>query len=551
VLWQRQAGSGSTIETLTLPSFTGPSQPIFTAPGGLSVQIPAGEFTTQIQSLSQQPGMAYLQTLATRTDVNWQPVKLAYDQWSYDQQGLTPAGAALLSVAVAWATGGMGADLLASAVTGTPSALAANMANAAFTSLASQASITLINNKGDIGKTLKDLGRSSTVKATLAAALTAGALAQISTLPGMTTLSQSTEFTDKLTANLVNAGGRALTNTAINGGSLEDALKGAMIGAVVDTAHGAVASEIKGLEADYLTHKLAHALAGCAAGAAAQGTCKDGAIGAAVGEMIAELVPTPAAGSSKATVDAYNAKVKAYSQLIAGGVAAYSGGNAQSAITTAEIAVQNNYLSKPQLVALQGELNACQTSNCTETQTNAILDKYAKLSATNDAALAACTTQACVDTHRKALADAASLSASVMWQVSNARGNPQLIGELTGRQNQASNLQYLQGRAERIELARKQLDQYVSTNCQGLTQAACGTKLQQSQSFANTLTDIFVGFTPAGIAVDIKDLLQAQTMGDYTLAVLGTVLPGLGDGIKGLVKNSTAIFNASNYRSVF
>jgi len=129
----------------------------------------------------------------------------------------------------------------------------------------------------------------------------------------------------------------------------------------------------------------------------------------------------------------------------------------------------------------------------------------------------------------------------VMWQVGNARGNPLLIGELMGRQNQASNLQYLQGRAERIEQARKQLDQYVSANCQGLTQAACGTKLQQSQSFANTLTDIFVGFTPAGIAVDIKDLLQAKTMGDYSLAVLGAVLPGLGDGIKGLVKANNAL----------
>ncbi len=439
-------------------------------------------------------------------------------------------------MAVACVTGGMGAGLVG--VTGPTTSL---MANAAFSSLASQASITLINNRGDIGKTLKDLGRSDTVKATLAAALTAGALDKIGTLPGMDTLSKSTAFTDKLTANLVNAGGRALTNTAIHGGSLEDALKGAMIGGLVDTAHGAVASEIKGLEADYLTHKLAHALAGCAAGAAAQGTCKDGAIGAAVGEMVAELVPTPTAGASKATVDAYNTKVKAYSQLIAGGVAAYSGGNAQSAITTAEIAVQNNYLSKPQLVALQGELNTCQTSNCTETQTNAILDKYAKLSATNDAALAACTTQVCVDTHRKALADAAGLSTSVMWQVGNARGNPQLIGELMGRQNQASSLQYLQGRAERIEQARKQLDQYVSTNCQGLTQAACGTKLQQSQAFASTLTDIFVGFTPAGIAVDIKDLLQAKTMGDYSLAVLGTVLPGIGDGIKGLMKANNAL----------
>lgn len=36
----------------------------------------------------------------------------------------------------------------------------AAMANAAFTSLVTQAGTTLVNNKGDINKTLKDLGKS-------------------------------------------------------------------------------------------------------------------------------------------------------------------------------------------------------------------------------------------------------------------------------------------------------------------------------------------------------------------------------------------------------
>jgi filamentous hemagglutinin len=135
------------------------------------VQIPEGNFKSQIQTLSAQPGMGYLNDLTARTDVNWQPVKLAHEQWNYSQEGLTPAGAALLSVAVAWATGGMGASML-----GTTGTASTAMANAAFTSLASQASITLINNKGDIGKTLKDLSTSSTAKATLAAVLTAGVI---------------------------------------------------------------------------------------------------------------------------------------------------------------------------------------------------------------------------------------------------------------------------------------------------------------------------------------------------------------------------------------
>jgi len=543
VVWQRKFDQGSFKETLTLPSFTGPDTTPFKAPGGISVQIPEGsEFKTQIQTLSKQPGMAYLNELSQRKDVNWQPVKLAFDQWSYKQEGLTPAGAALLGAAVAWATGGMGAELLGTTGTATSAA-----ANAAFSSLAAQASITLVNNKGNIGKTLKDLAKSDIVKATIAAALTAGVLDKLNATQTLQDLSKKTGFSDKLTYNLINAGGRALTNTAINGGNLEDALKQALVGGLVDTAQGHVASLIKVQGFDYLAHKLAHALAGCVAGAAASGTCRDGAIGAAVGEIVAEMFDgqKPGKGATREQLIAFDQKVLATSKIVAGAVAAYAGGNAQTAITTAEVAVQNNYLSKPQLTALQNELNACKQNHCTEAQTNAVLDKYVKLSAINDNALAACTTTACVDQHRKTIAEASALSLDVKHQVGNLLASERLIGELQGREKLSTGvtLQQLYARAERIEQARKQLDQYVQSQCVGLSAAACTTKLQNSQATAGVVTEIFVGFTPAGFLVDIKDLLQANTMQDRSLAVLGIVLPGLGDGVKALVKGANTGLN--------
>ena len=192
VVWQSQSGSGSTTQTLALPSFVGGGT--FSAPGGLSVQIPDGDFKSQIQSLSAQPGMGYLNDLAARKDVNWQAVKLAHDQWSYSQSGLTPAGAALLGLAVAMATGGAGASMLGTTTTTTTAGVATSvttwgsttlavngvatvagaMTNAAFTSLVAQASITLVNNRGDVGKTLKDLGSSNTVKNMVIAAGVAG-----------------------------------------------------------------------------------------------------------------------------------------------------------------------------------------------------------------------------------------------------------------------------------------------------------------------------------------------------------------------------------------
>lgn len=384
---------GTSQETLVLPSFTGPKTPTFTAPGGLSVQIAEGDFKSQINTLGAQPGMGYLNDLAARKDVNWQPVKLAFEQWNYKQEGLTPAGAALLAVAVAWALPpGVGANLIG-VKAGTTSAL---MANAAFTSLAAQASITFVNNKGDIGKTLKELASSQTVKATIAAALTAGVLDKLGATSGMSDIKDklakgTAGFSEKLTYNLINATGRALTNTAINGGNLEDALKQALIGGLVDTAHGQAASEIKGLEGEYLAHKLAHALAGCVAGSAAGGTCKDGAIGGAVGEIVAEMFKgqKPAASASAADIDAYNQKVLGYSKLVAGAVSAYAGGNAQTAITTAETAVKNNYLTDKQWKEFSDKLAACKGNQDCETQNR---NEYLSISKAQDDVLrAACT----------------------------------------------------------------------------------------------------------------------------------------------------------------
>lgn len=212
VVWQTMVNAGTKSETLTLPTFNGPTKPTFTAPGGLSVQIPDGNFKSQVATLSGQPGMGYLNDLAARKDVNWQPVKLAYESWNYQQSGLTPAGAALIGFAVAMSTGGAGANLF-----GATGALSKAAANAAFISLAAQASITLINNKGDIGKTLMELGNSNTVKNMLIAAGVAGV----------------TSYTEKWGTTLTDKGNTIVTDWAKRGQAymLNTAAKGVLTGA--------------------------------------------------------------------------------------------------------------------------------------------------------------------------------------------------------------------------------------------------------------------------------------------------------------------------------
>ncbi|SPY05106.1 hemagglutinin/hemolysin-like protein [Neisseria meningitidis] len=338
-VWQKQAGSGSTVETLKLPSFEGPALPKLTAPGGYIADIPKGNLKTEIEKLAKQPEYAYLKQLQTVKDVNWNQVQLAYDKWDYKQEGLTGAGAAIIALAVTVVTSGAGTG----AVLGLNGAAAA-ATDAAFASLASQASVSFINNKGDVGKTLKELGRSSTVKNLVVAAATAGVADKI----GASALNNVSDkqWINNLTVNLANAGSAALINTAVNGGSLKDNLEANILAALVNTAHGEAASKIKQLDQHYIAHKIAHAIAGCAAAAANKGKCQDGAIGAAVGEIVGEALVknTDFSRMSATEIEKAKAKITAYSKLVAGTASAVVGGDVNTAANAAQIAVENNTL---------------------------------------------------------------------------------------------------------------------------------------------------------------------------------------------------------------
>ncbi|MBW3872553.1 DUF637 domain-containing protein [Neisseria meningitidis] len=379
-LWQKQAGRGSNIETLQLPSFTGPVAPVLTAPGGYIVDIPKGNLKTEIEKLSKQPEYAYLKQLQVAKNINWNQVQLAYDKWDYKQESMTPAAAAVVVIVVTVLTygalsapaaagtagaagaGAGGAAAGTAAGTGVAAGTAATTGvaagtsaaaittaagKAALASLASQAAVSLINNKGDINHTLKELGKSSTVRQAATAAVTAGVLQGISGLNTQAAEAVSKHFhspaAGKLTANLINSTAAASVHTAINGGSLKDNLGDAALGAIVSTVHGEVASKIKfNLSEDYIAHKIAHAIAGCAAAVANKGKCRDGAIGAAVGEMVGETLLDGRDVGKLSPQE--RQKVIAYSQIIAGSAVALVKGDVNTAANAATVAVENNSL---------------------------------------------------------------------------------------------------------------------------------------------------------------------------------------------------------------
>jgi filamentous hemagglutinin len=353
VVWQSMQDQGSITETAQLPSFNGPVAPKFEAKGGLTVQVPVvsgknNDVTAEIIKLSKQPGNEYLKSLIARKDVNWEAVKLAQENWDYKSQGLTGAGAAIIVLIVTVLTSGAGTAAATSVTSATGVASLGVGAQAAVTTLASQATVSLINNGGDISKTLKDLGSKDSVRNLATSVVTAGLLSQVGA--SLNLKPDSAYFPDRLMNNFTNTVGSTLVQTAINGGNLQDNLEKALLAGLSSSLQGELASQIGTtfgqLEPgtlEYVLHKIAHAAAGCATAAAADSSCGAGAIGAGVGEIVAALM-IPEGKTALDLTEAERKSITDTSKIVAGTVSAFAGYDVITAANKAEIAVENNTL---------------------------------------------------------------------------------------------------------------------------------------------------------------------------------------------------------------
>ncbi|MGP2950189.1 DUF637 domain-containing protein, partial [Serratia nevei] len=111
--------------------------------------------------------------------MQWSKVKDAYDSWDYKSQHLNPAVAAVIAIAAAAVTAGSSlAATAASSVSGAVGggAVTSGAVTAGMSSLASQAAVALVENQGNLSKTLQALGSNENVKATATAMAIGGAL---------------------------------------------------------------------------------------------------------------------------------------------------------------------------------------------------------------------------------------------------------------------------------------------------------------------------------------------------------------------------------------
>ncbi|WP_307574737.1 DUF637 domain-containing protein [Variovorax paradoxus] len=376
-----------------------------------------------VEALAKQPGMGWVDQITKDPNlsgkIDWQRVEEAHKKWDHDQQGLTPEGAAIVTIVVAYFTAGAASEIgaaageaAAGATTGSVAALGeggfiaaggmtvsgvvGGAVTAGLTALASQAAVALINNQGDIGGALHDLGSSASVKNLLTAVITGGVLGGMNLNPtGLPTVGGGSErFLNQLGQNLQAGAARALIDTAINGGSFEENLKNGLKNAILDTIAAQGANAI-GDNFEGLSNKVAHAIAGCMVGAvradSASG-CGAGALGAAIGEIAAE-----AYGRQADTVQ-FAAMMSALAVAITGGDAAQINLGSQAGSNAAA----NNYLNHAEARErdrLTEERTACQTQACRDEKQSQIdtlntvdrwRDRQLKNACTNPAAQAQC-----------------------------------------------------------------------------------------------------------------------------------------------------------------
>ncbi|WP_234975062.1 DUF637 domain-containing protein [Variovorax paradoxus] len=346
-----------------------------------------------IEELAKQPGMDWVKQITNDPKLNdkidWTKVEEVHKNWNYSQQGLTPEGAAIVTLVAAYFTAGAASSIGGAAgnaaavgagqgvaltsggafLTGTGITISGAVSGAVaagLTALAGQVAVALLNNQGDLGAALRDLGSSANVKNLLTAVVTGGVLGAMDLNPtgGPTLGGGAQSLPAQLRQNLVAGAARAVIGTAINGGSFEKNLKDSLKNAILDTVAAQTAYEIGNLTQsgvlDDFTNKVAHAIAGCMVGVvrADNGAgCGAGALGAAIGELAAETY------GKHADTTQFAALISGLAVAITGGDAAQINLGSQAGANAAA----NNYLSHSPFASVRiavAKENARLTAEC-------------------------------------------------------------------------------------------------------------------------------------------------------------------------------------------
>jgi filamentous hemagglutinin len=354
--WTSMENKGQVDETLRQSQLIAKGQTLIKAVDGLHIDIK----DINQQSVSQaidamvqaDPSMAWLKDVEARGDVDWRRVKELHDSWDESHSGLGGPAMIIIIIIVTYFTAGAASGFVASAAnagagsafaagaaaTATTQAVAAGWANAALTavltSAASTATVSTINNKGNLGAVVKEVFSADSMKNYIVAGAVAGLSTGLFNDWTSTSTDSSVALTDSTNGALANTGkvvasnpgglsslggiaqftaNQALQNTTSallnkalgRDGSLGDALQSSLVNAFAAYGFNLVGDlgNYYQLPESGLAKIGLHAVMGGLASLAAGGDFKTGALAAGVNEALVDGLASVYAGMPKADRD--------------------------------------------------------------------------------------------------------------------------------------------------------------------------------------------------------------------------------------------------------
>ncbi|WP_010223159.1 DUF637 domain-containing protein [Pseudomonas donghuensis] len=319
--WTSAKGEGKTDETLRQSQLVAQGELTIKAVDGLKIDIKHIDQATVSQSIDAMvkadPQLAWLKDVEAKGGIDWRQVEEIHTSFKYANSGLGAGAQLAIAILMAAVMGPAGLGL------GTVQAAGA-------ASLATTATVSTINNKGDLGAALKDTLSKESLKSAGVAMLTAGALqyadttwfkgaegsqtGAIKVTDGSAVPATSTPKNVMTWANasdtLTRAGTHAVISsgisTAVNGGSFGDNLGSALVGEAstiaMATGFNFVGDRTIKFDNGSVPKIFAHALMGGLLAEATGSDFKTGAMAAGLNEAMSNELAAIARGNDNVHV---------------------------------------------------------------------------------------------------------------------------------------------------------------------------------------------------------------------------------------------------------
>ncbi|WP_350601226.1 DUF637 domain-containing protein [Pseudomonas sp. 65/3-MNA-CIBAN-0223] len=380
--WNSASGKGNTDETLRQSQLVAQGQMAINAANGLNIDLKAIDQKSVGETIDAMvqadPNLAWLKDAEQRGDVDWRLVQEIHDAYQYSNSGLGVGAQLAIAILMAAFVG----PAAMSALGGTGAVAAGGAAIA--TSAATNATVSFINNGGNLGAVFKDVTSSDALKGYAIAGLTAGmTTGYFSEWTGTTT----NPVTGKITTDLgtwgdvgrfaANQGLQNGTSLALNkimgqGGDLGSALQSTLFNTLAAASFNAAGDATHGLFPDGSPQKvMIHAMVGGLLAQVSGGDFKTGALAAGANEALVVQLDSLVGG---------NENLLSMTSQLVGVLAAATqrdadGDSLQTGAWVAQNSTQYNYLNHKEVVEMLREVDG----QSTEEGKNRVREHYAEL----------------------------------------------------------------------------------------------------------------------------------------------------------------------------